>query len=154
MSSKSPNKSRRAENEAFAIGRYIKGSERKLNLLAELIRGKQVQKAIVELRFSRRRMSNEVQKVLESAIANAENNHGLDVDRLFVKTATVGRTMTMKRFHARGRGKSAGIEKPFSNITIFVHAIGAEKNTTTKVEPKKKPAAKKSGASKAAAKGE
>lgn len=135
------NKPRRKENEAFAIARFIKGGERKLNLLAQLIRGKSAQKALIDLEFSHRRMSREVKKVLESAIANAENNHSLDVDRLYVSTAIVGRTMTLKRFHARGRGKSAGVEKPFSNITIFV------KERATGEEPKKgKKAAKRDAA--------
>jgi large subunit ribosomal protein L22 len=110
----------RQENQAFAKARYIKGGERKLNLLAQLIRGKSAQRALIDLEFSRRRMAQEVRKVLESAIANAENNHNLDVDRLFVKEATVGKTMVMGRFHTRGRGRSARIEKPFSNITITV----------------------------------
>ena len=129
---KTKNKPRRAENEAFAKARYIKGSERKLNLLAQLIRGKLASVALIDLEFSRRRMSGEVQKVLESAIANAENNHNLDVDRLVVKEAHVGRTMTLKRFHARGRGRSAGVEKPFANITIIVAEGGAEKPATKK----------------------
>ena len=129
---KTKNKPRRAANEAVAIARYIKGSERKLNLLAQLIRGKLASSALIDLEFSRRRMSGEVKKVLESAIANAENNHNLDVDRLVVKSATVGRTMTLKRFHARGRGRSAGIEKPFANITIIVGEGGAEKHATKK----------------------
>jgi large subunit ribosomal protein L22 len=148
-----PKNNRRQENEAFAIARVIKGGERKLNLLAQLIRGKPVQKALIDLEFNRRRVSADVKKVLESAIANAENNHGLDVDRLYVKTAVVGRTLTLKRFHARGRGKSAGVEKPFSNITIVVkeRAAGEEpkkgkkaaKKDTAKAEGKTKPAAKK-----------
>ncbi|MCK5518521.1 MAG: 50S ribosomal protein L22 [Alphaproteobacteria bacterium] len=117
---KTANKPRRAENEAIAKARHIKGSDRKLNLLAQLIRGKAVARALIDLEFSVRRMSGEVKKVLEAAIANAENNHNLDVDRLVVKEATVGRTMTLKRFRARGRGKTAGVEKPFSNITIIV----------------------------------
>ena len=117
---KTANKPRRAENEAIAKARHIKGSERKLNLLAQLIRGKAVARALIDLEFSARRVAGEVKKVLEAAIANAENNHNLDVDRLVVKEATVGRTMTLKRFRARGRGKSAGLEKPFSNITIVV----------------------------------
>jgi large subunit ribosomal protein L22 len=110
--------SRRKENEAIAKGRLIKGSERKLNLLAQLIRGKKAQKALIELEFSRRRMARDVYSVLQAAIANAENNHNLDVDRLYVKEAIVGRTMTIVRFHTRGRGRSAKIEKPFANITI------------------------------------
>ena len=117
---KTANKPRRAENEAIAKARHIKGSERKLNLVAQLIRGKAVARALIELEFSARRMAGEVKKVLDAAIANAENNHNLDVDRLVVKEATVGRTMTLKRFRARGRGKTAGVEKPFSNIMIIV----------------------------------
>lgn len=143
--SKVGKKSHRQDNEAIAKARYIKGSERKLNLVAALIRGKSAQKALIDLEFSRRRMANEVKKVLEAAIANAENNHNLDVDRLFVKEATVGRTMTMRRFHARGRGRSATVEKPFSNIRIIVEerAAGEEK--------KKKSAGAKKGAAKAEA---
>ena len=129
---KTTNKPRRKENEAIAKARYVKGSERKLNLLAQLIRGKAAATALIELEFSRKRMSGEVKKVLESAIANAENNHNLDVDRLFVKEATVGRTMTLKRFHARGRGKSAGVEKPFANITIIVSEKAAEEKKEVK----------------------
>jgi large subunit ribosomal protein L22 len=141
------NKPRRQENEAFAKARYIKGSERKLNLLAQLIRGKPVQRALIDLEFARRRMAVEVKKVLESAIANAENNHGLDVDRLFVKEATVGRTLTMGRFHARGRGKSAAVQKPFSNITIFVQERNGDE------APKKGKKAAKKEAAKAKAEG-
>jgi large subunit ribosomal protein L22 len=125
--SKAANKPRRKENEAIAKARYIKGSERKLNLLAQLIRGKLASVALIDLEFAHKRMAVDVKKVLEAAIANAENNHNLDVDRLVVKEATVGRTMTLKRFHARGRGKSAGVEKPFANITIIVAEGGAEK---------------------------
>jgi large subunit ribosomal protein L22 len=135
--SKAANKPLRKENEAIAKARYIKGSERKLNLLAQLIRGKAAARALIELEFSRKRMSGEVKKVLESAIANAENNHNLDVDRLFVKEATVGRTMTLKRFHARGRGKSAGVEKPFANITIIVSEKAAEDEKEVKKAAKK-----------------
>ena len=156
---KTKNKPRHAANEAIAKARYIKGSERKLNLLAQLIRGKLASVALIDLEFSRRRMSGEVQKVLESAIANAENNHNLDVDRLIVKEAYVGRTMTLKRFHARGRGRSAGIEKPFANLTIVVAEGGAEKHKTKKEAAEAKVQAKaegktkaKGGAKKAAAK--
>jgi len=145
--SKIANKPRRADNEAIAKARYIKGSERKLNLLAQLIRGKAASRALIELEFAQKRMAREVKKVLESAIANAENNHNLDVDRLYVKEATVGRTMTLKRFHARGRGKSAGVEKPFANITITVKEKGAAEE---KKETKKAAKAAKGGASKAA----
>ena len=156
--SKQAKKPRRAENQALAKARYIKGSERKLNLLAQMIRGKSAQKALIALEFSRRRMSVDVKKVLEAAIANAENNHSLDVDRLFVKEATVGKTMVMRRFHARGRGRSAAVEKPFSNITIIVEERASgdapKKAKKTKAEGKadatssgkaktKKPAEKK-----------
>jgi len=157
---KTKNKPRHAANEAIAKARYVKGSERKLNLLAQLIRGKLASVALIDLEFNQRRMSGEVKKVLESAIANAENNHNLDVDRLIVKEAYVGRTMTLKRFHARGRGRSAGIEKPFANITIVVGEGGAEKHTTKKdaAEAKVKANAEgkkaKGGAKKAAAKTE
>ena len=148
MATTTVKKTRRADNEAFAKAKYIKGSERKLNLLAQLIRGKMVSRALVELEFSPKRKAKDVKKVLESAIANAENNHGLDVDRLFVKEATVGRTLTLKRFRARGRGKSAGIEKPFANITIIV-SEKAEVEAKAKVA--KKPAADKTAAKKAPA---
>jgi large subunit ribosomal protein L22 len=153
---KTKNKPRRAANEAFAKARYVKGSERKLNLLAQLIRGKLASVALIDLEFSRKRMSGEVKKVLESAIANAENNHSLDVDRLVVKEAHVGRTMTLKRFHARGRGRSAGVEKPFANITIIVAEGGAEKPATkkeaaeAKVKANAEGKARKGGAKKAA----
>lgn len=141
---------KRLENQAIAKARYIKGGERKLNLLAQLIRGKSAQKALVDLEFSRRRVAREVKKVLEAAIANAENNHNLDVDRLFVKEAIVGKTMVMGRFHTRGRGRSAAIEKPFCNITIRVEERAAEekaKKTKSKgskegASKDKKPAAK------------
>jgi len=136
--------SRRADDEAYAIARHIRGSERKLNLVAQLIRGKSASRALIDLEFSRRRMSVEVKKVLESAIANAENNHNLDVDKLYVKEATVGRTVTMKRFRARARGRAASIQKPFSNITIVVKERSAEEAA--------KPSKKEAKATKAAAK--
>jgi large subunit ribosomal protein L22 len=108
------------ENEARAVVRTIRISPRKLNLVAELIRGKDAAKALAELTFSKRRIAGAVKKVLQAAIANAENNHQLDVDRLFVAEAHVGKSIVMKRFHARGRGKSAGIVKPFSHLTVVV----------------------------------
>lgn len=138
--SKSAKAPRRKDNQALAKARYIKGSERKLNLVAQLIRNKSAQKALVDLEFSHRRMAREVKKVLEAAIANAENNHNLDVDLLFVREATVGKTMVMKRFHARGRGRSAAVEKPFSNITIIVEEKAAGE---APVKAKKKAAAAK-----------
>ena len=148
--SKSAKAPRRKDNQAIAKARYIKGSERKLNLLAQLIRGKAVQKALVDLEFSHRRTSNDVKKVLEAAIANAENNHSLDIDRLFVKEATVGKTMVMKRFHARGRGRSAAVEKPFSNITIIVEERAAGEAPKAKKAKAAKAGAKSEGKAKAA----
>ena len=108
------------DNEARAIAHAIRVSPRKLNLVAELIRGKGAAKALAELAFSKRRIAGTVRKVLQAAIANAENNHQLDVDRLFVAEAWVGRAFAMRRFHARGRGKSASIVKPFSHLTVIV----------------------------------
>ena len=109
-----------------------------------MIRGKPAQKALIDLEFSQRRVAREVKKVLEAAIANAENNHNLDVDRLVISEAIVGKTMVMGRFHTRGRGRSAAIEKPFCNITIRVQERAAEE---------KKPKAKgsKEGSKKAKA---
>ena len=109
-----------ADEEAMAYVRSIRTSPRKLNLVAQLIRGKTAQAALAELTFSRRRIAQDVKKCLQSAIANAENNHQLDVDRLYVKEATVGRALVMRRFHARGRGRSARVEKFFSNLTVIV----------------------------------
>jgi large subunit ribosomal protein L22 len=117
---KTANPPRVAENEARAYAKLIRTSPQKLNLVAQLIRGKTAQAALADLTFSKRRVANEVKKVLQSAIANAENNHQLDVDRLFIREATVGKTLVMKRFHARGRGRSSRVEKPFSNLTIIV----------------------------------
>ena len=111
---------READNEAKAVARLLRGSPRKLNLVAELIRGKDAGPALAELTFSKRRIAGPVKRVLQAAIANAENNHQLDVDRLVVSEASVGRAMVMKRFHTRGRGRSARIEKPFSNLTVIV----------------------------------
>jgi large subunit ribosomal protein L22 len=108
------------ENSAKAILRKIRVSPRKLNLLAQEIRGKGVQKALDNLAFSRKRVAHDVRKTLMSAIANAENNHNLDVDRLVVQEASVGKAFMMKRFHARAKGRSASIKKPFSNLTIIV----------------------------------
>jgi large subunit ribosomal protein L22 len=110
----------REENGALAKAKAVRTSARKLNLVAASIRGKSAASALTLLTFEKRRVSDEVKKVLQAAIANAENNHKLDVDKLYVAEAWVGRAFVMKRFHARGRGKSAGIEKPYSNLTIIV----------------------------------
>jgi large subunit ribosomal protein L22 len=111
------------DNEAKAVLRTIRISPQKLNLVAQLIRGKKVEKALAELEFSHKRISVEVKKVLESAIANAENNHGLDPDALVVKEAYVGNSLVMKRFTARGRGRSSRILKPFAHLTIVVREV-------------------------------
>ena len=109
-----------ADTEAKAIASVLRTSPRKLNLVAQSIRGKPANVALSELTFSKRRIANSVKRVLQAAIANAENNHQLDVDRLYVAEATVGRSFVMKRFHARARGRAGRIEKPFSNITLIV----------------------------------
>jgi large subunit ribosomal protein L22 len=111
------------DNEAKAVLRTIKTSAQKLNLVAAMIRGKKVDKALAELEFSRKRIAVPVRKTLESAIANAENNHGLDTDALVVAEAYVGDGLIMKRFMARGRGHAARMEHTFSNLTIVVREI-------------------------------
>ena len=111
------------DNEAKAVLRMLRISPQKLNLLAQLIRGKKVEKALAELEFSHKRISGQVKKVLESAIANAENNHGLDTDALVVAEAFVGNSLVMKRFTARGRGRSSRLEKPFAHLTIVVRQV-------------------------------
>ena len=113
-------------NEAQAVARTIRISPQKLNLVAALIRGKKVDKALAELEFSRKRIASTVKKTLESAIANAENNHDLDVDSLVVAEAYVGKSIVMKRFHARGRGRSSRIQKPFAHLTIVVREVEAK----------------------------
>ncbi|AKR48972.1 50S ribosomal protein L22 [Acetobacter pasteurianus] len=115
-----------AETEAQAVTRNIRVSPRKLNLVAGLIRNKPASQAVATLTFSKRRIAQEVKKTLESAIANAENNHQLDVDQLVVKTAEVGKSIVMRRFHARGRGRSARVEKFFSHLKIVVAERAAE----------------------------
>ena len=109
-----------AETEAQAVTWNIRVSPRKLNLVAGMIRGKKAQDAVAQLTFSKRRIAVTVKKTLESAIANAENNHSLDVDRLVVSKAEVGRAIVMKRFMARGRGRAARVEKWFSHLKIVV----------------------------------
>jgi large subunit ribosomal protein L22 len=114
------------DNEAQAVARTLRISPQKLNLVAAMIRGKKVDKALAELEFSRKRIASTVKKTLESAIANAENNHDLDVDSLVVAEAYVGKSIVMKRFHARGRGRSSRIEKPFAHLTIVVREVEAK----------------------------
>ena len=114
------------ETEAAAYATAIRTSPRKLNLVAQIIRGKSAQSALAELTFSPRRIARDVKKVLQSAIANAENNHQLDVDRLYVAEASVGKAAVMKRFHARARGRASSIHKPLSNLTIVVRERAAE----------------------------
>ena len=109
-----------AENEAKAIALNMRTSAQKLNLVAASIRGKSAENALAELTFSKRRIAGEVKKVLQSAIANAENNHQLDVDRLYVAEASVGKSFTMKRFRARARGRVGRIVKPWSRLTVVV----------------------------------
>ena len=114
-----------ADNEAKAIAKMLRISPQKLNLVAGLIRGKKVSSALADLQFSRKRIAVDVKKCLESAIANAENNHDLEVDDLIVAEAYVGKALVMKRFHARGRGRAGSILKPFSNLTIVVRQVEA-----------------------------
>jgi large subunit ribosomal protein L22 len=121
----SKNPSRRADNEARAKVRMLRISAQKLNLVAETIRGKKVERALNELRFSKKRIAKDVKKCLESAIANAENNHGLDIDDLVVAEAFVGKNLVMKRAVPRARGRMARIEKPFSELTIVVRETEA-----------------------------
>ncbi|HCX67974.1 50S ribosomal protein L22 [Parvibaculum sp.] len=120
---KAATKRRLPDNEAQAVGRMLRVSPQKLNLVAQLIRGKKVDTAIADLTFSRKRIADDVKKVLQSAIANAENNHDLDVDELVVAEAYVGKNLVMKRWHARARGRVGRIQKPFSQITIVVRQV-------------------------------
>jgi large subunit ribosomal protein L22 len=114
-----------SETEAKAVARMLRVSPQKLNLVAQLIRGKKVATALADLEFSRKRIARDVRKCLESAIANAENNHDLDVDDLVVAEAHVGKAIVMKRFSPRARGRAGRIEKPFSNLTIVVRQVEA-----------------------------
>lgn len=148
-----------ADNQAKAVGYNIRTSPRKLNLVAQTIRGKRAEAALNELTFSPKRVAHEVKKVLQSAIANAENNHDLDVDDLVVREASVGKNMVLQRFHARARGRGASIEKPFAQLTIIVEELRAKKEAEGKEVPAKgktkskgKAPAKKAAAKKPAAK--
>ena len=123
--SKEKHKRSLADNEAKAVARMLRISPQKLNLVAQLIRGKKVATALADLEFSRKRIARDVRKCLESAIANAENNHDLDVDELVVAEAHVGKAIVIKRFHPRGRGRMGRIFKPFANLTIVVREVSA-----------------------------
>ncbi len=164
------NKKRTADNEAMAMAKYLRTSPQKLNLVCQTIRGKNAGKALIDLEFNNRRIAQDVRKCLQSAIANAENNHGLDVDNLYVAEAFVGKSITMKRFRARARGRASKIVKPFSRLTVIVREredaakakkpapakkAEAKKVDVTKSAPKKaedKAPAKKAPAKKAEAK--
>jgi large subunit ribosomal protein L22 len=139
-----------ANNEAKAIAKNLRISPQKLNLVAGLIRGKKVNQAMADLEFSRKRIAEDVRKCVMSAVANAENNHGLDVDNLIVAEAHVGKNFVMKRFAPRGRGRGAPILKPFSQITVIVREK-AEEEAKPKKAAAKSGGAKKGGAKKAAA---
>ena len=117
------NPRRIADNQAMAKGRMIRPSPQKLNLAAQAIRGKSVEKALAELEFSHKRVAGDVKKVLESAIANAENNHDLDIDSLIVDQAFVGKNLVMKRWKPRARGRAGKIMKPFSEVTIVLKEV-------------------------------
>jgi len=127
-----------ADNEARAVAKNLRVSPQKLNLVAGLIRGKKVDKALADLEFSRKRIAQDVRKCVMSAVANAENNHGLDVNALVVSEAWVGKNLVMKRFAARGRGRGFSIMKPFSQITVIVRQSeeGAEDKTKRKSKGK------------------
>ena len=124
--SKEKNPRRVAENEAMAVSRMLRVSPQKLNLVAAMIRNKPVEKALSDLTFSKKRISDDVKKTLQSAIANAENNHGLDVDELIVVEAWVGKNMVLKRGQPHARGRFGPILKPFSQVTIKVRQVAAE----------------------------
>jgi large subunit ribosomal protein L22 len=138
------------DTHAKAVGSMIRTSPRKLNLVAQSIRGQKVETALNALTFSPKRVAKVVKKVLQSAIANAENNHDLDVDDLVVSEASVGKNLVMKRFHARARGRGAAIHKPFAQITIVVQEK-REVADETATKPKGKGKAKKSAAPKKSA---
>ena len=115
-----------SETEARAVVRNLRVSPQKLNLVAQLIRGKKVDVALADLEFSRKRIAQDVRKCVMSAVANAENNHSLDVNDLVVTQAHVGKNLVMRRFHARGRGRMSPIEKPFAQLTVVVKEVAQE----------------------------
>ncbi len=139
--SKKAKESTLAANETKAVINRLRTSPRKLNLVASMIRGMDVNTALTQLTFSEKRIAVEVKKALHSAVANAENNHNLNVDTLYVKEAYVGKNLVMKRMHTRGRGKSARILKPFANLTLILRERAEEQEM--KAEKPAKKAAKK-----------
>ncbi len=148
---KSSHERRLSDTEAQAVAKSLRVSPQKLNLVAGMIRGKKVEQALAELEFSQKRIAGDVRKCVMSAVANAENNHSLDVNDLIVAEAYVGKNLVMKRFHARGRGRGSSIIKPFSQLTVVVRQVEQEK---VEKKPAKKSATKsaKSTRSKAAKK--
>ena len=128
------------ENEAKAVARNLRVSPRKLNLVAELIRGKKVDTALADLEFSRKRIAQDVRKCVMSAVANAENNHQLSIDQLIVAEAYVGKNLVMKRFHARARGRASMVQKPFSQITVVVREVAEEPKSKAKKAKRSKAA--------------
>ena len=127
-----------SETEARAVVRNLRVSPQKLNLVAQLIRGKKVDTALADLEFSRKRIAQDVRKCVMSAVANAENNHGLDVNDLVVTQAHVGKNLVMRRFHARGRGRMSPIEKPFAQLTVVVKEVAQEAKEEAKAAGKAK----------------
>ncbi len=147
------NERRVSDNEAMAMVKHLRTSPQKLNLVAQTIRGKDAGKALIDLEFNNRRISQDVRKCLQSAISNAENNHGLDVDRLYVAEAFVGKDLVMKRFRPRARGRAAAILKPFSRLTVIVRER-EDDAANKKAAPVKKAEAKKVDVTKSAPKTE
>lgn len=151
--SKKPAARRVADNETRAVIRKLRISPRKLNLVAQMIRGMDVSTALTQLAFSSKRIANDVKKGLQSAVANAENNHNLNVDALYVKEAYVGKNLVMKRTHTRARGRAARIVKPLANLTIVLQEKGEEvvNKPAKQTKAAKKPTAKKPAVKKEAA---
>ena len=139
------------ENEARAVARHLRISPQKLNLVAQLIRGKKVDAALADLEFSRKRIALDVRKCVMSAVANAENNHHLDVNDLVVAEAHVGKTLVFRRFYARGRGRMSPIEKPFSQLTVVVRVVGEDANDEVKAPASERAKASGQGQGKATA---
>jgi large subunit ribosomal protein L22 len=132
---KDKNPRRVEDNEAMAKAKMLRTSPQKLNLVAQMIRGKKVDVALADLEFTRKRIAQDVKKCLMSAVANAENNHSLDVNDLVVKEAHVGKNLVMRRFHARGRGRMSPVEKPFAQLTVIVKEV---EQTSDEAKPGKK----------------